>query len=91
MSENVKTDKQTPSTSYTLEEGRGNLFKASPETKKTDKHPDYFGKVNVNGEVMMLSGWMRESQAGNNYISLNVKPKWEKEEGENNVKTDLPF
>ena len=40
---------------------------------------------------MMLSGWMRESQAGNNYISLNVKPKWEKEEGENNVKTDLPF
>ena len=43
--------------------------------KKTENHPDYTGEVTVGGQEYWLSGWARESQQGNKYVSLAFKPK----------------
>lgn len=39
------------------------------------KRPDYTGNVTVNGIEMRLSGWIRESQNGNKFISGQLQPK----------------
>jgi len=52
---------------------RGALF---PAEKKTDKHPDLKGKINVNGEEFYLSAWSQVSKAGKKYLNLSVdKPR----------------
>ena len=51
----------------------GALFQA--KEKKTDKHPDYEGSVNVGGKDYWLSGWRKTSKNGNQFLSLAVKPK----------------
>jgi uncharacterized protein (DUF736 family) len=50
---------------------RGSLFKNGK--KETDKHPDYTGKINVGGTDFYLSSWIKESKAGEKYMSLSVK------------------
>ena len=49
---------------------RGVLFRE--QEKKSDNHPDYTGTVNVNGEEFRLAGWIKQSQAGNKFLSLAV-------------------
>jgi uncharacterized protein (DUF736 family) len=73
---------------------RGSLFKNGK--KETDKHPDYNGKVNVGGEDFYLSAWIKESKAGEKYMSLSVKaieqkdaPKKAKPVAE--IDDDIPF
>tara|TARA_B100001093_G_scaffold12807_1_gene11934 strand:+ start:3132 stop:3371 length:240 start_codon:yes stop_codon:yes gene_type:complete len=52
---------------------RGALF---PSEKKTEKHPDLKGKLNVNGEDFYLSAWSQVSKAGKKYLSITVdKPR----------------
>lgn len=46
----------------------GYLFR---NAKKTDKQPDYRGKVNVNGKEMLISGWIRQ-QDGEEMISISL-------------------
>jgi len=45
------------------------------------KRPDYTGNVTVNGAIMKLSGWIRESNAGAKFISGQLQTKDE----------DVPF
>jgi uncharacterized protein (DUF736 family) len=52
---------------------RGVLFKN--DKKETDKHPDYKGSCEVNGEEMWLSAWIQTSKAGQKYMSLQFEPK----------------
>jgi hypothetical protein len=42
--------------------------------KEQDSHPDYSGKINVDGRDYWLSGWLKESN-GEKFFSLSVKPK----------------
>ena len=57
---------------------RGILFKN--EKKKTEKHPDYEGQVNVEGTDWALSGWIKESKNGKKFLSLSVKKPYIKED-----------
>jgi len=70
---------------------RGVLFRAE---KKTDKHPDYKGDLNVGGVEFWLSGWAETSKAGVKYMQLRVtkkEPPAEGGGGKNTGNDDLPF
>jgi len=55
---------------------RGVLFKN--QYRKTEKHPDYTGNINVEGKELDLAAWVRKSKKGVVYISLSVsEPKVE--------------
>lgn len=44
--------------------------------KETEKHPDYKGKINVNGVDYWLSGWRRQGTGKNgpyDFISLAIE------------------
>lgn len=48
----------------------GALFKNSQ--KKTEKHPDYQGTINVEGTDYRLAAWLKTSKSGDRYMSLSV-------------------
>ena len=53
---------------------RGALFVNT--NKKTEKHPDYSGTVNINGTDHFISGWKKTSKGGQTYLSISIgKPK----------------
>ena len=52
---------------------KGALFKNAE--KKTDKHPDYRGNLNVGGVEYFISAWLKTSKAGTKYMSLSVTEK----------------
>jgi uncharacterized protein (DUF736 family) len=54
---------------------RGALFKNTDDDKVEGKHPDYRGRLNVNGTDLWLSAWIKTSKNGMRYMSLAVKPQ----------------
>jgi hypothetical protein len=61
---------------------RGALFRNEDKDPNNDKDRDYNGSLNVNGEEFWLSAWVKTSKAGKKYMSLSVKPKVWKGDGE---------
>jgi uncharacterized protein (DUF736 family) len=64
--------------------------------KTSDNHPDHSGSLNVNGVDYWLSGWVKKSKAGNNFLSLSIKPKEARAEKpkakvEDDFDQDVPF
>jgi uncharacterized protein (DUF736 family) len=57
-------------------ENKGVLFKN--KKKETDKHPDYNGSINVNGQEFWLNAWINQSEKGVKYMSISVKAKEDK-------------
>ena len=51
---------------------RGALF--TNDRKETDSHPDFTGKLNVEGKEYWLSAWKKEGN-GKRFLSVSVKPK----------------
>ena len=48
--------------------------------RKSDKHPEYTGSLNVGGVEYWLSGWVRvagesSKRAGEKFISMKLEPK----------------
>lgn len=62
-------------------ENTGVLFE---QNKKTDKHPDFEGDVNIEGKEYRLVGWKNTSDKGTNYVSLKVESKQK-------TTDDIPF
>lgn len=52
------------------ETNRGVLFLETD--KESEKHPDYTGKVNVEGKEYRLAGWKRQSKNGKGFLSLSI-------------------
>lgn len=51
----------------------GAIFPA--REKKTEKHPDMTGNLNVGGVEYYINGWTKVSKQGQKYLSLSVNPK----------------
>ena len=58
----------------------GAIFKN--DNKKADNHPDYKGKVNVNGKEMEIALWMKTSAKGVKFFSVSFSEPY--------IKTDEP-
>ena len=58
----------------------GAIFKN--DNKKADNHPDYKGKVNVNGKEMEVALWMKTSAKGVKFFSVSFSEPY--------IKTDEP-
>lgn len=74
----------------------GVLFKNDKAT--TDKHPQYTGKINVNGKDYRLACWIKDGKNGK-FMSLKIselnangsdKPQ-PKQGGFNDLSDDVPF
>jgi hypothetical protein len=55
---------------YEMKDDTGSLFRE--KDKKSDKSPDYTGKVKINGKELRLAGWIKQTKGGDTYLSLAV-------------------
>ena len=62
----------------------GAIFKNDKKTAET--HPDYKGKVNVNGKEMEVALWLKESKTGIKYFSTTFQEPYVKP-----VHTEIPL
>jgi len=78
----------------------GAIFKN--DNKKTDNHPDYKGKVNVNGKDMEIALWLKTSGSGVKFMSaqfsepfVKTEPQIQRNEPQikeyGDANDDLPF
>jgi len=70
----------------------GAIFKNDKKTAET--HPDYKGKVNVNGADMEVALWLKESKTGIKYFSATFQEPYVKPEARvvtDEQDDDLPF
>ena len=71
---------------------KGVLFRETE--KKTEKHPDMSGEINVDGVEFRLAGWTRESKNGKKFLSLAVTPKQQQEQApqaDTDFNDSIPF
>ena len=69
----------------------GSIFR---NEKKSDKAPDYKGKVNVNGKVMEVALWVKEGNKGQFFSASFQEPYVKAAPSEQQTPTqsnDLPF
>lgn len=52
-------------------ENSGVLFRNDKKVAGSNQ-PDYTGNITINGERKRLAAWVKESQAGNKFMSINV-------------------
>lgn len=64
----------------------GAIFKN--DNKKADNHPDYKGKVNVNGKEMEIALWMKTSAKGVKFMSASFSEPFVK--GEPQIQRNEP-
>lgn len=64
---------------YEQKPGSGSLFRN--DKKGNEKAPDYRGSgKDLNGNDIWLSGWVRKSEKGTQYLSISIQPKEAKQE-----------
>lgn len=63
---------------YEIKDNSGSLFRVME--KASDRHPDFTGKGKVNGQLLYVSGWLKESKSGKKYLSLAFSEPREKGE-----------
>jgi len=69
---------------------RGALFKN--DRKGSEKHPDYTGKLNVDGTDRYFAAWIKKSKSGNAFMSLSLGDSVEaKKQESDDFSMDIPF
>ena len=53
----------------------GALFRN--DKRETEKHPEYTGKITIEGRDYYLSAWVNEMQNGQKYFAIKATPKVE--------------
>jgi len=71
---------------YEIRLNKGSIFKNS--YKKQDTHPDYKGKINVDGVIKEISLWVNETAKGVKYFGVRIDDEWKKEEEKEVADTD---
>ena len=51
----------------------GALFRN--DKRETEKHPEYTGKITIEGREFYLSAWVNEMQNGQKYFAIKATPK----------------
>ena len=59
-------------------ENTGTLFKNQYKTE--DKHPNYKGRINVAGKMMDIALWKRTTKQGENYLSVKLSERRQKQD-----------
>lgn len=59
---------------------QGVLFRNKDKDDAHPRWPDYQGSINVGGVEYWLSAWLKESREGKKFLSLQVKPKEERQQ-----------
>jgi hypothetical protein len=59
-------------------ENHGVLFKN--RNKKSEKHSDYDGVLNVEGKEFWLNAWINTSKSGMKYMAVTVRPRFERQD-----------
>lgn len=49
--------------------------------RESDKHPEYTGSAEIEGQEFWISAWIKEGPDGNKFFSLSFKPKEQKQGG----------
>lgn len=60
----------------------GALFKNKDKDEAHPNWADYQGSINVDGTDYWINAWLKKSKKGENYMSLSVKPKGERQDRE---------
>lgn len=63
--------------SYEQKDNTGVLF--PNDRKESDRHPDYTGRMLVNGVEYWVSAWTKQGRSGD-FFSLAIKPKEARDE-----------
>jgi len=76
---------------YTMENklNTGAIFKNT--NKKAENHPDYKGKVNVNGKEMEVALWVKQGKAGSFFSASFSEPYIAPEPVSKVENDDFPF
>lgn len=78
--------------SFELDNDTGTIFKN--KDKSSDKHPDYTGKIKLDGTERQIALWLRESKNGTKYMFAKVsdfQAKEEKKEPVEEFSDEIPF
>jgi uncharacterized protein (DUF736 family) len=59
--------------------------------RKTDKHPNARGTLNVEGREYWISAWTKTSKKGEKYQSLSIQPKEPRDEARAVSRADGAF
>jgi uncharacterized protein (DUF736 family) len=65
---------------------RGVLF--VQKDKKTEQHPDFTGKLDVEGKEYRIAGWKRVSKNGANFLSISIEEPRQPEDAPATDSTD---
>jgi len=62
---------------FEIKENKGSIFKN--DYKKEDKHPDYKGKINVEGKIYDIGLYLNETKEGKKYFGVSIQKEYIKE------------
>lgn len=62
----------------TQKDNNGAMF--PNQYKSKDTHPDYKGKITINGQEKAIAGWVKTSKEGKEYLSISISELQEKAE-----------
>jgi hypothetical protein len=63
---------------YEQRPNSGSLFKNNKK-QPGDRQPDYRGDCLLNGQVLEISAWIKETRNGGKFMSLAFKPKQDRQ------------